>query len=121
MQIAHRQLRAFALVAEAGGFSLASQRLHLTPSAVSLLVRELEATLDFQLLERTTRRVLLTPAGCVFMPAAPAVLNELQRAEIRARDVRNANQATVRVAAPPVNAAALLPRLADMLRDPGSL
>jgi len=88
---------------------VASQRLHLTPSAVSLLVRELEATLDFQLLERTTRRVLLTPAGREFMPAAHAVLRELQRAEIRAQDVRNAIQATVRVAAPLVIAAALLP------------
>ena len=63
-----RQLRAFTLVAEAGSFSLASQGLHLKPSAVSLLARELEATLHFQLLERTTRRVLLTPAGREFMP-----------------------------------------------------
>ena len=109
MHITHRQLRAFIMVAEAGSFSLASQRLHLTPSAVSLLIRELETTLDFRLLERTTRRVLLTPAGREFMPSANAVLKELQQAEIRAQDLRNAVRATVRVAAPLVIAAALLP------------
>ena len=70
MQITHRQLRAFVMVAEAGSFSLASQRLHLSPSAVSLLIRELEGVLDFRLLERTTRHVVLTPAGREFIPSA---------------------------------------------------
>ena len=68
MQITHRQLRAFVVVAEAGSFSLASQRLHLSPSAVSLLIRELECVHDFRLLERTPRHVLLTSAGAGAMP-----------------------------------------------------
>ena len=72
MQITHRQLRAFVMVAEAGSFSLASQRLHLSPSAVSLLIRELEGAHDFGLLERTPRHVLLTSAGAGAAVRAPA-------------------------------------------------
>lgn len=123
MQITHRQLRAFVMVAEAGSFSLASQRLHLSPSAVSLLIRELEGVLDFRLLERTTRHVVLTPAGRGFIPSAHAVLKELQRAEIRAQDVRNAVSATVRVAAPLIIAAALLPPALAQCREafPGAV
>lgn len=110
MQFTQRQLRAFVMVSEAQSFSHAAQRLHLTPSAVSLLIRELEATVEFKLLERTTRRVVLTSAGQEFLPSARSVLKEIAQAEIRAQDVRNSVRATVRVAAPLVIAAALLPQ-----------
>ena len=116
MQFTQRQLRAFVMVSEAQSFSHAAQQLHLTPSAVSLLIRELEATVEFKLLERTTRRVVLTSAGQEFLPSARSVLKEIAQAEIRAQDVRNSVRATVRVAAPLVIAAALLPQAIRRVR-----
>lgn len=111
MQFTQRQLRAFAAVADTGSFSAAAPKLHLTTSAVSLLVRELESAVGFRLFERTSRRVALTPNGMEFLPAARRVLHELQQAVIFAQDMQHRVSAHVTIAAPPAVAAALLPPL----------
>ena len=111
MQFTQRQLRAFAAVADTGSFSAAAPKLHLTTSAVSLLVRELESVVGFRLFERTSRRVALTPHGMEFLPAARRVLNELQQAVIFAQDMQHRVSAHVSIAASPAIAAALLPPL----------
>ena len=64
-----RQLRAFWLVAQEGSMTRAAQQMHLTISALSMLVRSLEEELGVRLFERTTRRIELTEAGRQFMPA----------------------------------------------------
>ncbi|HKT30419.1 LysR family transcriptional regulator [Dyella sp.] len=56
-------LRAFVAVKEAGGFTRAAERLHLTQSAVSHQIRRLEEQLGRPLLHRTTRRLTLTEDG----------------------------------------------------------
>ncbi len=62
-----RQLRAFWLVAQEGSMTRAAQQMHLTISALSMLVRTLEEELGVRLFERTTRRVALTEAGGQFI------------------------------------------------------
>lgn len=56
-------LRSFAAVAQAGGVTRASGFLNLTQSAVSMQIKRLEESLGLQLLDRSNRRVSLTPAG----------------------------------------------------------
>lgn len=63
-------LRIFAAVARLGGFTAAADSLALSHSAVSRRVSELEARLNVQLLQRTSRRVALTPAGKILYEAA---------------------------------------------------
>ena len=63
-----RQLRAFLAVAHEASMTRAATRLHLTPSALSMLVRSMEDDLGMRLFERTTRRVVLTDAGQQFLP-----------------------------------------------------
>lgn len=63
MEFTSRQLRAFHLVAEHQSFARAAERMFLTPSGVSVLIRELERQLGFRLFDRTTRRVNLTAYG----------------------------------------------------------
>jgi LysR family carnitine catabolism transcriptional activator len=63
-----RQLRAFLCVAEEASMTRAATRLHLTPSALSMLVRGMEDDLEFKLFERTTRRLVLTEAGQQLLP-----------------------------------------------------
>ncbi len=56
-------LRAFEAAARAESFAQAAEALHLTPSAVSHQIKELEAYLGRALFYRRHRRVELTPAG----------------------------------------------------------
>ena len=58
-----RHLRAFLVVAEELHFGRAADRLHVSPSRISQLVRALETVMGATLFERTSRRVALTPIG----------------------------------------------------------
>ncbi len=58
-----RQLEYFIAVAELGGFTRASEKLHVVQSTVSAGVRSLERELGAPLIVRTTRRSQLTAAG----------------------------------------------------------
>jgi DNA-binding transcriptional LysR family regulator len=58
-----RHLRAFLVVAEELHFGRAADRLRVSPSRVSQLVRALETLMGATLFERTSRRVALTPIG----------------------------------------------------------
>jgi DNA-binding transcriptional LysR family regulator len=71
----------FVRVVELGGFSAAARALRLTPSAVSKLVARLEARLGARLVQRSTRRLLLTPEGSAFYERATRILADLEEAE----------------------------------------
>jgi DNA-binding transcriptional LysR family regulator len=68
-------LRCFATVAERGGFTAAGTALGLTQSAVSLKIKRLEDILQKRLLERTSRRLALTPDGEVLLIYARRLLS----------------------------------------------
>jgi LysR family carnitine catabolism transcriptional activator len=72
-----RQLRAFLLVARYRNFSRAAAALFITPSGLSLLIRELERQLGVRLFDRTTRQVELTTAGSEMLAVAQRNLQEL--------------------------------------------
>jgi DNA-binding transcriptional LysR family regulator len=78
-----RQLTHFLAVAEAGHFTRAASRVHLTQSSLSSSIRALERELGGDLFVRSTRRVELTEAGRALLPAA-------QRAVAAAEDGRDA-------------------------------
>jgi LysR family carnitine catabolism transcriptional activator len=63
MEFSSRQLRAFHLVARHRSFARAAEELLITPSGLSVLIRELERQLGFRLFDRTTRQVTLTASG----------------------------------------------------------
>ena len=62
-QLTIRHLRAFVVLAEELHFGQAAARLHLTSSALSQTLHQLEVAVDARLIHRTTRHVELTPAG----------------------------------------------------------
>src|ERR1700755_625539 len=68
------QLRAFVAVAEALNFTRAAEKLGVSSSALSQLVRGLEERVGVRLLHRNTRHVSLTEAGDrLFQRVRPAV------------------------------------------------
>lgn len=115
-----RQIDAFLAVAELQSFRLAAIRINLTPSAVSNLIGELEASLGFAIFARSTRKVTLTPEGRRFVPAALAVQRQIAQAAAAASDIRDSKAEVVRIAAPLVVASILLPEIIAAL-DPALL
>jgi DNA-binding transcriptional LysR family regulator len=69
-----RLLRHFVAVAEELHFSRAAQRLFIAQQALSRDIQRLEDRVGVRLLERTTRRVGLTPAGELFLARAREML-----------------------------------------------
>lgn len=75
-----REIRAFLVLAEELHFTRAGERLGLTPSRVSQMIRMLETRMGGRLFERTSRRVRLTPAGEQLRKGAEAALAQLDQA-----------------------------------------
>ncbi|WP_219117910.1 LysR family transcriptional regulator [Janthinobacterium sp. UMAB-56] len=71
----------FLATADAGSFTKAAERLHLSSSAVSKSVARLEARLGVILFERSTRRLQLSSAGHAYYATCKRVLQELVDAE----------------------------------------
>lgn len=104
-----KQLRGFVAVADCHSFTEAASQLSLTQSAVSLLVRELEKELGLVLLERTTRRVRLSPGGLDLYPQARRILADVDAATISAMQLLERKRGVVRVAATGLYSATVLP------------
>ncbi|MCL6706866.1 LysR family transcriptional regulator [Pseudomonas sp. R2.Fl] len=75
------EMEVFVDVVDLGGFSAAARRRRMTPSAVSKLVARLEARLGTRLVNRSTRRLLLTPEGQTFYERALRILADMDEAE----------------------------------------
>jgi LysR family glycine cleavage system transcriptional activator len=75
-------LRAFSMVTRFGSVSRAAEALHLTQSAVSKQVKELEEGVGVALFERSRKRLALTPAGERYEKAVRAVLAQLEAATL---------------------------------------
>lgn len=108
-QVTLKQLRAFAAVAGDGSFTGAAQRLFVSQSAVSALVRGLESALGLRLLDRSTRRLALTPVGADLLPAVQRLLDDLLRLAGDAREVAQRRRGRVRLGTTPLLGASLLP------------
>ncbi|MEV4754732.1 LysR family transcriptional regulator [Micromonospora sp. NPDC049559] len=80
-----RELTYFVAVAEELHFARAAARLGIAQPPLSRAIRQLERRLAVQLLERTSRRVSLTPAGEVLLREARTALDAVAAAGLRAR------------------------------------
>ncbi|MEI7780227.1 MAG: LysR family transcriptional regulator, partial [Actinomycetes bacterium] len=91
-EVTQRQLRAFVVLAEELHFGRAAARLHVSQPALSVAIQQLEKALRVALLTRSTRSVILTPAGEEFLtnlaPALVAVDSALDLARSWAEGTR---------------------------------
>ena len=111
MNITLRQLRAFVALAETGSFTDAAASLHVTQSALSGLIKELEQTLGVQVVNRSTRKVSLAEVGREFYPMAARLLQDLDGALDTIADLKALKRGLVRIAAPQLMSASVLPEV----------
>lgn len=69
------QLRTFVTIAENKHFGTAAQKLNISQPSLSQALVALESGLGVQLIERSTRRVIVTPIGESLLPYAKATLD----------------------------------------------
>ncbi len=106
-----RQLRAFMAVAEVGSMTQAAALMHLTPSAMSMLIKSLEEELGLQLFERTTRKLLLTESATRLLTVVQAVFASLEVAVEQLHSQSDLRAQQFIIATSPLMAASLLPSL----------
>jgi DNA-binding transcriptional LysR family regulator len=94
------ELQFFFYVAETGSFTAAAKRLEMPKSTISRGLSRLEDRLGLRLMERTTRRLLLTEAGEVYLQYCRKAMEELQQAEAAVGEMRVAPRGRLRVGAP---------------------
>jgi DNA-binding transcriptional LysR family regulator len=90
----------FARVVAAGSLSAAARASLTSASTVSKRLARLEARLGIRLIQRTTRRLAMTPAGEQFYSDITAILRAVREAENRISGIIEAPSGILRVSAP---------------------
>ena len=106
-----RALRYFVAIADAGSLTAAAAAISIAQPALTRQLRELEADLGVQLLQRTPRGVLLTQAGVTLYESAQRMLAEAARVRQQLANRQDTSTATVVLGASPTLARVLLPNL----------
>ncbi len=108
-----RHLRAFTRVAASGSFTRAADSLHLTQSTLTATIKQLEEQVGLMLLDRTTRRVLLTSEGSRFLPVAERLLSDFDTALSDLQATAEQQQGQLGIAAAPSVLTRLLPAVVN--------
>lgn len=90
-------MRIFVHVADSGGFSAAAARLGTSTGAVSRAIAVIEEHLRTRLLQRTTRRTILTEAGEAYLDRCRKILEQVDEAETEASGARTTPYGRLRI------------------------
>ncbi len=112
-----RTLRAFVEVVRQGGFSAASHSLNISQSAVSKAVRQLEAEVGVDLLDRTGHRSVMTAAGEIVYSRGVQLLSDRDALMAELGDLAGLRRGTLRLGLPPVGSATLFAPLFALYRQ----
>jgi DNA-binding transcriptional LysR family regulator len=93
-------MRIFTQVMESGSFTAAADQLGLSKQFVSRRLMQLEERLGVRLLNRSTRRLDVTPLGQAYYESALRLLAEVEQAEQSIAGQNNQPRGTIRLTAP---------------------
>ncbi len=111
-----KHLRYFVALEQAGHFGRAAEACFVSQSAFSVAIREMEAILDVQLVDRTTKRVAITPVGREVADQARLVLRDLEQLVQMAGQARRPLTGRLMLGVIPTIAPFLLPKILPRLR-----
>jgi len=97
MEIEIRHLRLVSAVADHGSLTRAGDALHVTQSALSHQLRDIESRLGAALFLRVGKRLVLTPAGERLLASARDVLEQLDRTESEIRKMAQNRAGVIRL------------------------
>lgn len=107
----------FARVVDSGNFTRAAEVLRMPKATVTTLVQNLEAHLGVKLLNRTTRRVSVTPDGAAYYERCVRILAEVEDTETALRRTHGAISGRLRVDVPATfGRRVLMPALPELVR-----
>ncbi len=109
LNIGPEELETFLAIAELGSFSKAAERLSLSQPSISNRMQRLERAVRARLFERTTRAVVLTPAGERLRARVEPILNELHAVLDEFQEDAEARGQHVALATTPMLAAIFMP------------
>ncbi len=98
MNISHRQLKMFAVLAKYLNFTHAAKKLHVTQPAISMQIKQLEAELGLPLFEHIGKKMYLTSAGEETLRYAKNILSELSELNYAINDLKGIKKGHLRIA-----------------------
>ena len=111
-------MRVFERVVQEGGFAAAARKLDLAPAVVTRLVADVSSHVGARLLQRTTRRISLTPAGEDYLARVRTILGEIDEADASVRAQAQELRGRLRILALPVVCTHMIaPAIAQFRRE----
>lgn len=111
-----RQLEYFQAVSRLQNFTRAAEELHVAQPSITNSIHKLEEELGVLLLDRSQRKIALTPEGKAFYARVEKVLFDLRQAVYEMEDFRKLNTGTIKFAAPPMIGAYLFPNIYNLFK-----
>jgi LysR family transcriptional regulator for bpeEF and oprC len=107
-------MQVFTRVVDANSFTRAADMLGLPRATVTTIIQNLEALLQVRLLNRTTRRISLTPDGAAYYEHCARILGEVEETESSFREVARGPKGRLRIDVPSsIGRLVLIPRLCE--------
>ena len=105
-----RQMQALRALVQTGTTSGAAQLLHMTQSAASKLVTQLETELGVHIFDRLHGRLVMTPEGRMIYEDVNRILSAIDDLRAKTQDIGALNGGAIRIAAMPALGYGLVPR-----------
>jgi DNA-binding transcriptional LysR family regulator len=109
MDLNIRKVHSFLTIAEMGSFRRAAEKLHISPSALSTHIQQLEAVLGIPLLHRTTRSVTITPQGQRFLVRSRELIASVESIVEELKDEADLQRKQLTIACVPTMMSGILP------------
>jgi len=110
MDAAVRHFKAFLAIVRLGNFTRAAAELHVSQSALTVQIRQLEQALGVRLFDRNRRQVALTQTGRAMLPSIERIATEIDSVLRGSQGIAELKRGAVSIAALPSVTSGLLPR-----------